>query len=144
MRQHKLFWGSSYDIIDKIRKMCYNIIYDKHKVRTMWKRIQNLQSVVKKIFSSFLFKDMQIRMEQNINRILERQENAIHEEKQTHKRRNESKLERGTEDGQEWIYFNPFSKPPILRRGQVRKRTPYYYGKKTKSLFISTGGCSSY
>jgi hypothetical protein len=90
-----------------------------------------------------LFKKMFCEMVNNTSRILERKNNSIQEKKQTHKWRNESKLERGKENRQEWIYFDSFSQTPILRRGWVCKRTPYYYGKENGPLLITYGGSSS-
>lgn len=148
MRQHKLWWQSSYDRVDLIGHKIYTIIYDYIQMLFVSKRKKCFSILYRKKKKDgdkafILFKKMFCRMAKNSNRILERKKNAIQEKKQTYKWKNESKLERWKEDRQEWIYFNPFSKSPILRRGWIRKRTPTCIGKANGPLFITNGGSSS-
>lgn len=130
--QHKLFWGSSYVVNLSYHLLQY--IYDKNNLRPMRKRIRNLQSMVK-IQTSVLLKKMQIRMEQNSERILEREENANvckkKDERESRRcfRFKEPTMERWANNRQVGLYSYLETEASLLRLSWICSRTSTSYGR---------------
>jgi hypothetical protein len=145
----KFWYQSSYDSLTLLCRKMYNSIYDYIQMLFVSKRKNSLSSLYKSKKkdgdkTSILFKKMLFGMVKDSKGLLGWEKDSILQKtKQKYSRRIESKMERREEAGQEWVYFNPFSNPPILRRGRVCKRTPTCIGKANGPLLITYGGSSS-
>src|ERR1035437_554991 len=91
-RQHKLLWASRLHIVNT-RNMWYSKTYGYKHLRMVQKALSDLEGMVKKTQASFLFKDLQIRMEQNSSWCLEgKKDTFLSEANKGYSRRKESQL----------------------------------------------------
>ena len=141
-RQHKLLWISCH-------KMWYNMINDNNKLRMVQKSLQDSSSMGEKTSSSLLFKNLQIRMEQNFAWLLERQENASRgTTKYVQKScrffwRQEWSLERWKKNRQIRIFFNMATLSSFSRWRWIYQRAPFSHRKTNWSISNFRGGSTS-
>lgn len=147
MKQHTIFYGSS-NTRDLIGHMMYNTNYERLLLWSLSKKLQRL-SKSKAWEDCLLLSPVQIRMEQNTNRILEREENVDRNKNKNEikscgcKRRKEWTLEGRTKNRQIRIHFNSFTNASLLRWGWICKGTPFGSRKTYRKIFETRGGSSS-
>ena len=123
----------------------YNIQYETViSMSSLSKRISGLSKSEKRKIC-FLFKRMQIHLEQNLKRILGRQKNAfLQKTKQENKFRSKPKLEGWKKIRQGWLCFSDVQRTSKQGYRWVCKGTQINYGRITWQIFTSRGGSSSY
>lgn len=131
--------------------MMYNIANENILLPFVQERISRLSKSTRKTWIQvfFLFKRMQVQVEQNSKRLLARKENVIFSTiKNVFKscrffRSKKWEMEGWTQSGQRWIYSCMEAGPSLLRLSWLCQRTSFSYGiSYGKSIKTRRGGAS--
>lgn len=152
MKQHTLFYGSSYDSLHSLRDMI-RLVYANERLymRVLQKGVSRLSKSARKAWLQgiLLRCKVQVRMEQNTTRVLERKED---EQGSTGKYEQEPcqccgqeqpSVEWGTTNQQGWLCVDMGKRPSKRGLSRLRERASFGNGKKARKVFIANGSSAS-